>query len=68
MELGCRGCDFDLQRGYEESQQLLGTVHGIKAGGLQRERWKGTTSTVHLVVQEPSERGQDGWRLEEGGR
>lgn len=62
------GCRFDLQRRYEESEQRPGTVHRIKAGGC-KERWKGTTSTVHLLVQKPSERErQDGWRLEgEGG-
>lgn len=68
MDLGLRGecCRFNLQKRYEESEQLLGTVHRIKAGGC-RERWRGTTSTVHLLVQEPSERErQDGWRLERG--
>lgn len=60
------GCRFKLQRRYEESEQLLDIVHRIKAGGC-RERWKGTTSMVYLLVQEPSERErQDGWRLEGG--
>lgn len=64
-EAGVGAADSTCRGGYEESKQLLGRVHGTKAGGC---RWNGTTSTVHLLVQKPSERGgQDGWRLEQGG-
>lgn len=65
MNLGLKreGCRFNLQRRYEESEQLLGTVHRINSGGC-RERWKDTTSTVHLLVQEPSEKDRmaGGWK------
>lgn len=35
--------------------------------GVCRERRKGTTSMVHLLVQESSERGQVDWRLKQEG-
>lgn len=34
---GGGSCRVDLQRRYEESEQRLGTVHRIKAGGCKRE-------------------------------
>lgn len=37
-----------------------------KTAGVCRERWKGTTSMVHLLVQESSERGA-GWLEAEAG-
>lgn len=72
-ELGVtgEGCGIDLQRRYDHQSSSWVLFMG-KSCRLQRERWKGTTSTEHLLEQEPSERErQDGWRLrghlEQGG-
>lgn len=54
-DLGLGAADWTCRETCERSKQLLGTVHGIKAGSCG-EKWNVTTSTEHLLEQEPSEK------------
>lgn len=57
-DLGLGAAVWTCRETRERSKQLLGTVHGIKAGGCG-EKCNITTSTEHLLEQEPSEKEKD---------